>query len=136
MKVTLVKVPRRPPWPLWAIGLVVGWLGVTGAAVWLMQRYHQHVVLCAFKRLTGYPCPTCGATRGVLRLLHGDVAGAWQFNPLLFSVLAGGVALLAFRLAFGRVVRVQASRRQRRIAWAVAIVLVLINWAYLVVYVG
>ena len=136
MKLKLVKVPRRPPWPIWAVGLVLGWLGVVGIAVWLMERYHQHVVLCAFKRLTGYPCPTCGATRGVLQLLRGDVGAAWRLNPLLFSVLAVAAALLALRVALGRAVRVEASRRQRRIAWGVAIGLVLINWAYLIACVG
>lgn len=29
-------------------------------------------------------------TRGLVRLLHGDVRGAWDYNPLLFLVLVLG----------------------------------------------
>ena len=39
-------------------------------------------------RVTGCPCPTCGATRCVLALLHGRVAEAPAWNPLVFAGLA------------------------------------------------
>ena len=38
---------------------------------------------CPFRALTGFTCPGCGSTRGLHRLLHGDVVGAFEFNPLL-----------------------------------------------------
>jgi len=136
MKAELVKVPRRPPWPLWAVALVVGWMAAVGAAVWVMLKYGRPVELCLFKRLTGYPCPTCGSTRGMLHILQGDLAGAWTFNPLLFTVLAAAAALLAVRLAFGRTVRIRMTRGEQRIAWIVGIALLLLNWAYVIVYVG
>ena len=136
MKAKLVKVRRRPPWPAWAIALVLGWLATVGAAVWLMLKHHTHVELCLFKRLTGYPCPTCGSTRGVLHMLRGDVPAAWTFNPLLFTVLAVAAALLVVRVAFGRAVRVHLTRAEQRLAWIVGIALVLLNWAYVIVWVG
>lgn len=34
---------------------------------------------------------SAGMTRGLVRLLHGDVRGAWDYNPLLFLVLVLGV---------------------------------------------
>lgn len=37
---------------------------------------------CPFRALTGFTCPGCGGTRGLHRLLHGDVVGAFVFNPL------------------------------------------------------
>ncbi len=37
---------------------------------------------CPFRMLTGFTCPGCGSTRGLHRLLHGDVIGAFEFNPL------------------------------------------------------
>jgi hypothetical protein len=37
---------------------------------------------CLFKQCYGIPCPSCGSTRAVLRLLQGDVAGSLQLNPL------------------------------------------------------
>ena len=33
-------------------------------------------------------CPACGMTRGMSRLLHGDINGAWNFNKLVFIVFA------------------------------------------------
>ncbi len=37
---------------------------------------------CPFRAMTGFTCPGCGSTRGLHRLLHGDVIGAFEFNPL------------------------------------------------------
>jgi hypothetical protein len=31
-------------------------------------------------------CPACGMTRGMSRLLHGDLIGAWNFNRMVFIV--------------------------------------------------
>ena len=38
---------------------------------------------CLFRTLNGFTCPGCGSTRGLHRLLHGDIIGAFEFNPLL-----------------------------------------------------
>jgi hypothetical protein len=38
---------------------------------------------CPFRMLTGLTCPGCGSTRGLHRLVHGDVVGAFEFNPLM-----------------------------------------------------
>jgi len=37
---------------------------------------------CAFRALTGWLCPGCGATRALYQLLHGNVMGALALNPL------------------------------------------------------
>jgi hypothetical protein len=42
---------------------------------------------CPFRALTGFSCPGCGSTRGLHRLLHGDVIGAFEFNPLMVVAL-------------------------------------------------
>ena len=41
---------------------------------------------CVFHALTGWQCPGCGTTRALHHLLHGDVAGAFRLNPMLFAV--------------------------------------------------
>ena len=59
------------------------------------------VVSCPLRSTTGVPCPFCGMTRGVGRVLAGDVGGAVALNPgsvalvLTFVVLA--VAVIARR---------------------------------------
>jgi hypothetical protein len=35
----------------------------------------------------GYRCLTCGTTRSLWNLLHGDLGTAWRFNPIGFVVL-------------------------------------------------
>lgn len=39
---------------------------------------------CPFRSLTGWDCPFCGGTRLGSALLHGDVVGAFWFNPVVF----------------------------------------------------
>lgn len=52
--------------------------------------------LCAVKAISGYPCPSCGITRSMVEIGHGDVGRALSFHPLgpaLFAVLLVLVAV-------------------------------------------
>ena len=40
-------------------------------------------IQCIFKSLTGWPCPTCGMTRSLIRLRRLDLVGAFAANPLI-----------------------------------------------------
>ncbi len=42
---------------------------------------------CPFLALTGWQCPLCGCTRMGAALLHGDLTGAFAYNPLALSAL-------------------------------------------------
>lgn len=42
---------------------------------------------CLFHSLTGYHCPGCGTARGLHRLLHGDIPGAFAMNALTMLAL-------------------------------------------------
>lgn len=44
--------------------------------------------LCPFALLTGMACPGCGMTRAVGRLVQGDLAGAFDYHPLVFLIAA------------------------------------------------
>jgi hypothetical protein len=38
--------------------------------------------LCAFRRVTGHPCPTCGMTRSLAALAKGDWRASLALHPL------------------------------------------------------
>ncbi len=136
MKIELTHTSRLPPWPAWALGLVLTWLALGAAAVWLAARSGQTVQLCLFKRLSGMACPTCGLTRGALSLLQGEIAAAWLYNPLLFSIIAIFFGHILVRLFFAHSVRIQTSAAERQIGWVLAVAVGLANWAYVVFYTG
>ena len=63
-------------------------------ALQLPGRY-PNLILCPWRRLTGTNCPGCGATRGVMALLRGDVAYSLRMHPLSPVFLALTVAITA-----------------------------------------
>jgi hypothetical protein len=96
---------------------------------------------CPFLAVTGYPCLTCGATRCAIALLHGNLPLAWSWNPLAFVGLCG-VALFDL---YALIVLVTRSPRLRVIDWTRAernavrvavLVLIAINWTYLLAHRG
>ena len=48
---------------------------------------------CPFREVTGWECPFCGGTRLGSALLHGDVAAAFGYNPVVFISLVLGVVV-------------------------------------------
>ena len=134
MRITLERVSRRPPWPFWAVVLVIVWIALGSTTLWLSYRVSERVEMCLFKRLTGYPCPTCGSTRGVMSIVSGDIPRAWQHNPLVLTVLTVWAVMLVLRVGFKRAVRFNLTLRQRRIVFWAFICLILANWAYVIAY--
>ncbi|MEI6322574.1 MAG: DUF2752 domain-containing protein [bacterium] len=94
-------------------------------------------LICPFHVITGIPCPTCGITRAFSSLLHGDPRTAFLFNPLALIMLLG----IAIYLVYAEVVVVvklprlrwnPLSTRQNSIIRASVILLVVMNWIYLI----
>ena len=53
----------------------VGWNIIEGSA-------HPAVpTVCLFKEVTGLACPSCGTTRSLLLLFHGNISAAFMANP-------------------------------------------------------
>jgi hypothetical protein len=114
-----------------------GAAGVAAAfAVRLLHLDRLGFSLCMFKALTGIPCMTCGTTRTLGLLAHGDAAGAFAMNPLvaaaaaILAVLA--VADLAGYAARGRVLSFSASPGAARALRIMVPVALLVNWIYLI----
>jgi len=65
------------------------WLLLVGAVFfavfifWYNSATMHFLPRCPFNWATGYYCPGCGTTRGLHRLLHGDIAGALRANVLM-----------------------------------------------------
>jgi len=120
----------------WAFAWV--WFAAAVAApllAWAWLRLGTPTPGCAFHRLTGYPCPTCGSTRAVVALLAGRPLRALSWNPLTVLAMGafeiGGIAAPLWLAAGGRVPVLEG-----RLPWWArfgALALVLLNWVYLVV---
>lgn len=114
----------------WVPGLL--WLGAWPVAGGLSQALLQGeawLPVCAFKALTGCPCPLCGGTHLVHALAQGDWSGAWQAQPGLLPLLLGGWLWLGWRsltLQGGR----QAWSRQERWLLGAGVVFWLADWAW------
>jgi hypothetical protein len=86
---------------------------------------------CAFRSLTGLPCPTCGATHAALALSRLDLAGAVSSNPLAVAgaaaFVAGGILAGILALA-GRPLSEPTLGPRARLT---AIAAVVLNWIWL-----
>ena len=90
---------------------------------------------CVFRSLTGLPCPTCGSTRAIVLLAHGDIPTALSFNPLtgigaIAAVLSLFYGLIAFAFDVPRLNFVLTEREKNGIRASVLLFLFL-NWTYL-----
>jgi len=120
---------RHLPWALIA-GVVL-----LAAATLPLDRIPY--TICTFLRLTGYPCPSCGLTRGFVAMAHGQWLAVLHACPLaallyvaaalVFAVNAAAL-LCGVRLAPGRWLKWRAR------AWVVFFcffgLLILFNWLY------
>jgi hypothetical protein len=132
MKLMFQRGSRLPHWPWWSVLLVGVWGGLVATAAYLSGAWNVHATLCPFKRLTHLPCPTCGGTRGAMAILGGDPIQGFLYNPLLFAVLAALAANLLLRLIFAGSFRLQASSRERKVLLLIFLILIGLNWAYLI----
>ena len=119
------------------VWLVLSIAALIGGALWL--NLGLPMLRCPFLAVTGHPCLTCGATRCAIALFHGNLSGAWSWNPLAFLAMIGVAVFDVYAAA----VLLTRSPRLRAIEWtrgeknAVRIAVVLLiaaNWAYLLAH--
>jgi len=117
------------------LGAVFGTIAALGAmAVGLLGLDRLPFAVCLFKGLTGLPCPTCGSTRALGRLVHLDLVGALAMNPLatMSVALLFLWALADFGLLTrGRAIEVEMGRPLGRVVRVLAVTALLANWLYL-----
>ena len=93
---------------------------------------------CFFKKLTGFPCPTCGLTRSILLTLQGDLGAALGLNPagalLVLGALLLALALLGLAVGRRHLDRLAAGRLHGRIRvgagayGALLLAVLLVHW--------
>ena len=114
-------------------------LGLAGLLGLLVARFIPVARLpfwrCEFRRLTGLPCPGCGLTRVADRFSHGNLAGAFQANPL-GTVAAAFFALAAVatvaHLAFAAPMpQLSVTEREARAARWTVLVLAVLNYGFI-----
>jgi len=92
---------------------------------------------CWFRQMTGLPCPTCGATRSVLSLVHGNLGHAIALNPLLFLCYVGTLALDIYCacVLFLRFPRLRLAGLPAQIKYRLCLLVfaaAMTNWIYLI----
>jgi hypothetical protein len=116
---------------------VVGFLILAGLLFLPLGSLAALTPGCRFHEFTGWPCATCGVTRGLVALGAGHWREALRCNPLLvggFFVFLAYAALAAllwlFRLPRPRL---ELASRGARLTLLLAVVAaVLANWAFLI----
>ena len=88
---------------------------------------------CLWRAWTGWPCPGCGTTRAIVRLLYADLAGALALNPLAacaaVAFVVGGFVAPVWLVCGGQRPFVAASLRP---AWIAAFAAAFVaNWSWL-----
>ncbi len=96
----------------WRASLTLLWPAALAGAPYLLSL--GHIPLCAFRQLSGQPCPLCGGTHACAALAQGDIAQAWAANPGLMPLLAIA-AVHAAQLAY------EAWRGERNLRWRIGV---------------
>ncbi len=129
--IALVARPGAPP-----LGVILLGIGVAvGLLVWLFGLDHLGFTVCSFKLFTGWPCPSCGTTRALARLIRGDLAGGLAMNPLTATAMLAIVpwaAADALLLGRGRALSLRVRPVLRPVVVVLAVAAGLANWTYLV----
>lgn len=55
--------------------------------IFILYLYFDIKIPCLFKSIFSIACPTCGMTRAMLSLLHGDIMSAIYYNILAIPLV-------------------------------------------------
>ena len=129
-----VVFARRMPGQI-EFGIIYGAIAMIAlCAVWLLPVL-SFVPSCAFKMLTGIPCPTCGSTRSMVHLANGDIFAAFMMNPLmtvsfLVSILFFLYGIITLLLDLPRIKFLLTKKEGAAVRFC-AVALLLAQWIYL-----
>jgi hypothetical protein len=119
------------------IWFAVSAASIAGAAIWLALALPWP--FCIFHKLTGLPCLTCGSTRSMIAIFHGNLFTALRWNPLAFFAFLGVILfdVYAVVVLVGRTARlrlVDCGALEKNAVRIAVLALLLLNWAYLLAH--
>jgi hypothetical protein len=134
------KLEKTGRWirvPVYAVIVVALWIGLVVLFNVLVVQQGHAASPCMLKNVTGgMPCPTCGATRAAMDLAQGDLLSALWRNPLVLLAEVALLGWLCVRLVSGHSIRMRVAKAARPWLWWAAGLLVIANWAHVVVIDG
>ncbi len=113
-----------------------GWLWLVGPLK--PDEIGERYDVCLIRHFLHVPCPSCGATRSVVSILHGDLLGGLYWNPLGFLIIAYllvapiwmGLDLVLNRDTFYRFFQFFEATLRRKLVAIPLVGIILLNWAW------
>jgi Protein of unknown function (DUF2752) len=119
------------------LGIIFGTIAMLALVFARVLPVQEILPPCLFRAVTGIPCPSCGTTRSLVHLAHGDIAGSLILNPLFSLAMIAALFLLFARLTFlpfnRSMITLTHSGREGTLLRAGMAVIFLANWIYLMV---
>lgn len=92
---------------------------------------------CAFRAITGLPCPSCGMTTSFSYLVRGQLVAAALTNPGGCVLALGGAAMIPWCLASavaGRTIGIRSPERAAIVTILVVVALCVVSWTIRVIF--
>ena len=115
-------------------GLIYGTIAILALIAVRVLPVLELMPLCVFRAFTGIPCPTCGATRSMVHLAHGNLAASVVMNPAIPLLMFAALLMFAHDVAAlfsGSRISLALTPREATLIRAGAVVVLLANWTYL-----
>jgi hypothetical protein len=99
--------------------------------LFMVPPAHLPLPACAFHSITGHSCLTCGMTRSLHAITHGDLAASLQFHlfgPIVFFGALLFVLFFAAEAIRGKQFSLQLSGRTRKYAAMCFAIVWLVYW--------
>ncbi len=110
---------------------------ILSAIIIYIAGIKNEISFCVFKNITGIPCPSCGLTRSVISLLHGNIIQAVLYNPFFFIgfllLILFTIAGILIRFIFKIKIKIDLNRIEKISIVLILIILLLANWIYLII---
>jgi uncharacterized protein DUF2752 len=117
-------------------GIIYGGIALLALFAARLRTLASLAPSCAFKGLLGVPCPTCGSTRSLVHLSHGEFVSALAMNPIVsivvvFAILFFIYSLITLLFDFRRIGFIL-TEREKNTARIAALLLLFLQWGWLI----